>query len=96
MIKTLLIIAFIYYAWKFVWRFIGPFIAKSAMSKIQKKMEEQMRQAAGGQSGYQQSHSSTFDKKDEGRVTLEKKKTTKQQKMSTKSMGEYVDFEEVD
>ncbi len=95
--RTVLIIAIVYYAWKFVWRLIGPIIAKSAMSKIQKKMEEQMRQAAGGQAGsHRQSNSSSFDKRKEGEITLDKKKSTQKQNMSTKDMGEYVDFEEVE
>ncbi len=95
--KTLLIIAIIYYAWKFVWRLIGPFLAKFAMSKIQKKMEEQMRQASGGASGQQgRSNPRGFDKRPEGEITLEKKKKSNKQKMSTKDMGEYVEFEDVD
>lgn len=89
-IKTILIIMFFYYGFKVVARLLAPFLMRYAAKKMQDKFKQQM----GGQQGFD------FGSKQkpvykEGEVHVKSKPTT-QEKINTDTVGEYVDFEEVD
>ncbi|WP_299714828.1 DUF4834 family protein [uncultured Tenacibaculum sp.] len=82
LIKTLLIIGIIYYSFKFLARLFAPYLMKKAMSKMEEKMRNQNRQAT--------------NKNDVkiGETVIDKKPNSTKQ--SDKSVGEYIDFEELD
>ncbi|WP_299625131.1 DUF4834 family protein [uncultured Tenacibaculum sp.] len=82
LIKTLLIIGIIYYSFKFLARLFAPYLMKKAMSKMEEKMRNQNRQAT--------------NKNDVkiGETIIDKKPNSTKQ--SDKSVGEYIDFEELD
>jgi hypothetical protein len=82
LIRTLLIIAVIYFSLRLISRFVFPFVARYFMKKASETLQEQMRSTQQGQKIYQ-----------EGEVTIRKK----DQKDQAKGMdeGEYVDYEEV-
>ncbi|SNR15209.1 DUF4834 family protein [Tenacibaculum jejuense] len=81
LIKTLLIIGIIYYSFKFLARLFAPYLMKKAMSKMEEKMRNQTRQ------------NTTNDIK-VGETIIDKKPNSNKQ--SDKSVGEYIDFEEID
>lgn len=80
--KTLLIIAIIYFAIRFLSRLFAPYLMKKAVEKMQQKAEQQF--------GKQQQETTVK----EGETIIDKKPTGTKQ--SNKDVGEYVDFEEVD
>lgn len=80
-IKTLFIIALIYYGIKLVTRFILPMLVDKGMKNMQQKMQNQQRQ----------SQRST---RPPGEVTIEYNKNPGKGNSNVK--GEYVDFEEVE
>jgi hypothetical protein len=90
-IKTVLIILFIYQGFKVLARLFAPFLMRYAAKKVQEKFKDQMGQHRGG-SGFNQPNQS---KKKEGEVEVKSKLSTKD-KINTESVGDYVDFEEVD
>ena len=83
--KVLAIIFFTYIFLKYLGRILAPFILKRFATKMQDRFGQQFNQ----QNYNQQTH-----KQQEGKVTLEKNKTS----IKTKSdnLGDYVDFEEVE
>lgn len=83
-VKTILIILFVYYLLKFLMRLLAPFILK----KVATKMHEQANQ----RNSYQD-HSNTGSVK-EGETVIDKKPMNS--KNSNNDVGEYVDFEEID
>ncbi len=85
LLKTLFFIFLFYYAFKFLARLFAPFLMKKAAETIQKKAEQQF----GGQHRQAQKPSVK-----EGETIIDKKPGS--QKESKKSVGEYVDFEEID
>ncbi|AQS92683.1 DUF4834 domain-containing protein [Polaribacter sp. BM10] len=85
LLKTLFFIFLFYYAFKFLARLFAPFLMKKAAETIQKKAEQQFR----GQQRQAQNPSVK-----EGETIIDKKPGS--QKESKKSVGEYVDFEEID
>ncbi|ARV14909.1 DUF4834 family protein [Polaribacter sp. SA4-12] len=85
LLRTIFIIIFCYYAFKFLARLFAPYLMKKATETIKKKAEQQF----GGQQ--QQQQKSTVE---EGKTVIDKKPGSQQQ--SKNSVGEYVDFEEVD
>ena len=85
LLKTIAIIVFCYYAFKFLAKLFAPFLIKKAAETIKKKAEEQY----GG--GAQQQQKSTVP---EGETVIDKKPGNQQQ--GKNSVGEYVDFEEID
>lgn len=97
LLKTLAIIAFVYYAVKF----ISPYIKRYAFKKLGEKLEQQMRGQFGNQGDFQSRSQQANDKRKEGEIRLEKKKSQKVNPASqskhynTQNMGEYVDYEEV-
>lgn len=90
LIKTLLIILFFYYGFKVLVRLLAPFLMRYAAKKIQDKFKDQMGQHMSG-SGFGQQD----NPKKEGEVHVRSKKSS-QDKINSESVGDYVDFEEID
>ncbi|WP_344730935.1 MULTISPECIES: DUF4834 family protein [Corallibacter] len=82
-LKTILIILLIYYGLKILSRLFAPLLVKY----VAKKAEERF----GGQFGQYQNQP---QQKREGEVTIDKAPQNK--KTSNKTVGEYVDYEEID
>jgi len=83
LLKTIFFILLFYYAFKFLAKLFAPFLMKKAAETIQKKAQQQY----GGQ---QQQKSSVK----EGETVIDKKPRNQQQSKDT--VGEYVDYEEID
>ncbi len=81
-LKTLFIILLVYFGFKYLVRLVGPFLVKKAAETIKKKAEQQY--------GNQQPKSTVK----EGETTIDKAPDNSQQ--GKNSVGEYVDFEEID
>lgn len=92
LIKTILYILFFYYGFKVIARLLAPFLMRYAAKKVQEKFKDQMGQQAGGFNFGQQQQQKT---KKEGEVHVKSKKQT-QDKINTETIGDYVDFEEID
>ena len=84
LLKTLFFILLIYYGFKFLAKLFAPFLMKKVADTIQKKAEQQF----GGQQNTQKPSVK------EGETIIDKAPTNKTQ--SKNSVGEYVDFEEID
>lgn len=82
-LRTILIILLIYYAFKFVMRFAFPYLMKKFMGKVERKFQEQQGQ-------YQQKQPSAKV----GETVIDKKPNS--DKRTNDSVGEYVDYEDVD
>ena len=82
LLKTIFFILLFYYAFKFLAKLFAPFLIKKAAETIQKKAEQQQR-------GQQQKNTVP-----EGETVIDKKPINQQQ--SKDSVGEYVDYEEID
>jgi len=80
--KTILYILAFYYIFKFLGKLFAPFLIKKATETIQKKAEQQY-------GGAKQKTTVS-----EGETVIDKKPIKQQQ--SKDSVGEYVDFEEID
>ena len=89
-IKTLLIILFFYYGFKVLARLLAPFLMRYAAKKIQNKFKDQMGQYMRGPSFDQQDNP-----KKEGEVHVKSNKSS-QDKINSDSVGDYVDFEEIE
>ena len=81
-LKTIFIIALIYYIVKFLVKLFAPYLLKKAVDKVQKKAEQQYKN---------QQREATVE---EGKTVVDKKPNNTKQ--SNNSVGEYVDFEEID
>lgn len=82
LLKTIFFILLFYYAFKYLARLFAPFLMKKAAETIQKKAEQQFRD--------KQPKSSVK----EGETIIDKAPKNNQQ--SKNSVGEYVDFEEIE
>lgn len=82
LLKILFFILLFYYGFKFLARLFAPFLMKKVSDTIQKKAEQQF--------GNQQQKSAVK----EGETIIDKAPRNSQQ--SKNSVGEYVDFEEID
>ena len=82
LLKTLVYILFFYYAFKFLARLFAPFLMKKAAETMQRKAEQQF--------GNQQQKSAVK----EGETIIDK--APKNNTQGKSSVGEYVDFEEID
>ena len=82
LIKTLLILFFIYYAFKFFVRLFAPLLMKKVANKMQEKAESSFG-----------NHQKKQEVK-EGETIIDKKPTNGQQ--SNNDVGDYVEFEEID
>ncbi len=80
-VRTILIILAVYYVLKVIARIVMPLFLKSVASKFEQRMHNQQ--------GRTQNKNYKV-----GETTIDKK--PQQQKSSNDSVGEYVDFEEVD
>jgi len=80
--RTILIIALIYYGFKIVMRFALPFFVKRFMGKVERKFQEQQ----GNQSNKRPTKV--------GETIVDK--TPNSDKKSNDSVGEYVDYEEIE
>lgn len=85
LLKTIFFILLFYYAFKFLAKLFAPFLMKKAAETIQKKAQQQQQYR-----GQQQQKSSVK----EGETVIDKK--PRNQKQSKDSVGEYVDYEEID
>ena len=81
-LRTIAIFIIIYYAFKFFSRYIAPIFLKKVISNVEKKYKEQQ----------EQQQNATSDGK-VGETVIAKKPSN--QKEGNKTVGEYVDFEEV-
>jgi hypothetical protein len=81
-LKSILYLVIFYYAFTFIARLLAPFLVKKAAETIKKKAEQQF--------GGQQPKSGVK----EGETIIDKAPRNNQQ--SKNSVGEYVDFEEID
>ncbi len=79
-LRTLIVIAIIYFGFRFISRYIFPLLIDKGMKNMQQKMQDQQRQQR--------------PSRQEGEVTVEKPRSSS--KNNNKDNGEYVDFEEVD
>ena len=80
--RTILIILIIYYAFKFFAKLFAPYLMKKMVNKMQEKAQNQ----------YKNQHQNPNVK--EGETIIDKKPEGKSQ--SNSSVGEYVDYEDVD
>lgn len=87
LLKTIFFILLFYYGFKFLAKLFAPFLIKKAAETIQKKAEQQF----GGQQRQRQEQTSSVK---EGETIIDKKPGSEHE--SKKSVGEYVDFEEID
>jgi len=81
-LRTILIIILIWYGFKIVGKYLFPIFFQKMMKNVEKKVREQQ--------GYQEPQNTTKV----GETVVEKKPTPT--KGSNNSVGEYVDYEEVD
>jgi hypothetical protein len=82
LLKTIAILIIIYYIFKLFSRYIAPIFLKKVVSDMEKKYREQ------------QGHQNTNTTEGEiGETVIDKK--PRQSKESNKSVGEYVDYEDV-
>lgn len=79
--RTILIILLVYYGLKIIGRFMAPIILKKAANKFEERVKKQ------------QGKTDTTNEK-VGETVIDKKPNSSKQ--SNDSVGEYVDFEEVD
>lgn len=81
-LRTILIIILVWYGFKFIGRYLFPIFFQKMMKNVEKKVREQQ--------GYQQ----PVDNTKVGETTIER--TPDKSKKSNNSLGEYVDYEDVD
>ena len=79
-LRTLFVIAVIYFGFRFIMRYLFPKIIDKGMKNMQQKMQDQQKQQR--------------PRRPEGEVTVEKPRSNSRNNKSDN--GEYVDFEEVD
>ena len=82
-IRTILILALIYYAFKIIGRYIFPLILKKMMGKVEKNFNEQQHRNTSNQQPVK-----------EGETVIDK--TPNQAKKTNDQVGEYVDYEDVE
>ncbi|SDX51268.1 protein of unknown function [Lutibacter oricola] len=82
LLRTIAILVIIYYAFKFFSRYIAPIFLKKVISKAEKKFREQ-----------QNMHNENETTGNVGETVIAKKAPST--KESNKSVGDYVDYEEI-
>lgn len=80
LLKTIAIIILVYYVVKILSRIFAPFLIRYVAKKAERKFTEQFKQHAANQ------------RQKEGEVTIERAPKTN----TSKKVGEYIDFEEID
>ena len=88
LLRTILIILIVYYAFKFFFRVVFPFLitrwANKKMQEFQQNAQHQFKS---------EEQAKQFVKQHEGEVKIQS--TTKNNKPETDGLGDYVDYEEV-
>ena len=84
-LRTLLIISIVYYSFRFLARIFAPLLLKKVVGNMQAKAKKHHQQK-----NQQREDSSTK----EGETIIDKNPSSKNQ--GNNSVGEYVDFEEID
>ncbi|WAC02577.1 DUF4834 family protein [Lacinutrix neustonica] len=85
LLRTILIILVVYYGFKILSRLFGPLFFKYLKKKAQQRF--------GGQFGGFQNQKPPQKPQNEGEITIDKMPDNKS---SNKTVGEYVDYEEID
>jgi len=85
LLRTLFIFVIVYYFFRFAARVFGPLLIKKAVHKMQQKAKKQYN------TSHQQTETSATK---EGETIIDKKPNSSNQ--GNNSVGEYVDFEEID
>ena len=83
LLRTLLIIIVVYYAFKLIGRFVFPLFLKRMMGKVEKQFREQQGQ-----------HTAPSTSVKEGETVIDKAPKTAAR--AKNEVGEYIDFEEVE
>nr|WP_093142863.1 DUF4834 family protein [Ulvibacter litoralis] len=83
-LKTILIVLLVYYGLKFLLKLTGPYL----MRYVTKKAGQKFEQAFGG------AQNGTSQPREEGSVIIDKMPSSKTK--GTNTVGEYVDYEEID
>ena len=81
LLRTIAIIIIVYYAFKFVGKYILPLFLKRVVNNVEKKMREQQENQHKQEAG------------NVGETVIDKKPTNI--KESSKDVGDYVDYEEI-
>ena len=87
LIRTILIILLFYYGFKILARLLAPILMRYAAKKVQQKFKDQMRQSS--------HYTDQRRAKKEGEVHIQSKKSSLE-KNNSDTVGDYVDFEEVE
>lgn len=86
LLRTILIIALVYYGIKVLSRIFAPFLLKYAAKKAEQRFGDQFGQ-------FQKDQQRQETQKKEGEITIDKIPKTK---TSNQDVGEYVDYEEIE
>jgi len=89
-LKTVLIVLLVFFALRFSWKFAKPYLFKYIAKKMGERFEKSFGANPFGENPFQQ----TPKTEKEGKVTIDR--DTPNAKRSSKVVGEYVDFEEVE
>lgn len=81
-LRTILIIVLIYYILKFLTKLFAPYLMKKMVDKMQEKAQGQ------------QANRKQYSNVKEGETSIDRK--PRESSQSNNSVGEYVDYEEVD
>ena len=84
LLETILILLIVYYGLKLLWRWLGPSLLKFAVKKTEERFQEQF-------NTYQNMRQPS---ENEGETTIIR--NPKRNRKSSKKVGEYIDFEEID
>lgn len=87
LLKTILIILLVYFGLKIILRLAAPYLLRY----ISKKVEERFQ---GNFSGFENQKSSSDFKDETGKVSVDK--VPERRKTSKKTVGEYIEYEEVE
>lgn len=89
-LKTVLIILLVFFALRFSWKLAKPYLFKYIAKKMGQRFEKTFGANPFGDNPFQQKTKA----EKEGKITIEK--DAPNTRTSSKTVGEYVDFEEVD
>ena len=88
-LRTIAIIAFIYYGLKFLTRTVFPWILKRWLNKKMTQFQNQ-----GNAQDQEQQKSQKFSKEQEGEVKIQSRGS--KTKSDTENIGDFVDYEEIE
>ena len=88
-VRTILIIVGVYYAFKFLMRLLAPYLMKKMVEKAGANFKQQYQQYQ----HYQQQQQPNYSSKTRDESTAS---STEKNPRSTKKIGEYIDYEEID